>query len=137
MTKKERLPTTPINSLDDFKKHILGEPKPETETEAYFRGRKDGMTIKDAEKRELEVEYRRYFEQKMTEAKEFVRAECQARIEALKKELGQWIEGKIGDLMVAHGYKRQLPEMFDLCFSKEEIEALKSGTMPDKEKEDG
>lgn len=34
--------------------------------------------IKDAEKRELEVEYRRYFEQKMTEAKGFVRAECQA-----------------------------------------------------------
>ena len=55
--------------------------------------------------------------------------DTKTRAETLK-EVGEWLETKIGELMVAHGYDKILPEMFDLCFTKEEIEALKRGELP-------
>ena len=44
-------------------------------------------SIKDAELREYEQELRRYFEDKITEAKTFVRAECQAKIREIFEEI--------------------------------------------------
>ena len=59
-------------------------------------------------------------------------AEAQARVtrEEFAKEVGAWLETKIGNILEMHGRTRDVPELFELTFYAGELESFQRGELP-------